>query len=89
MARGPIALCGLVATIAVVFFFNGTNGRSAYHCHRLNPRLSRQRFVHSAIGWLTFLSRLEIPSTPVKPYDHMLGDFAEFLRKERGLAYHD
>jgi hypothetical protein len=28
-----------------------------------NPRLSRRRFIHSAIGWLTFLSRLEIRNT--------------------------
>ena len=42
--------------------------------------------MHSASGWLAFLGRLEIPSTPVKPYDHLVDDFAEFLRKERGLS---
>lgn len=51
-----------------------------------NPRLSCQRFVHTASGWLTFLCRLEIPPTPAKPYDHLVEDFAEFLRKERGLS---
>jgi len=51
-----------------------------------NPRLSRQRFVHSATGWLAFLGRLEIPSTPGKPYDPLVVDFAEFLRNERGLS---
>ncbi len=51
-----------------------------------NPRLSRQRFVHSATGWLAFLGRLEIPSTPGKPYDPLVADFAEFLRNERGLS---
>ena len=51
-----------------------------------HPRLSCQRFVHSAAGWLAFLGRLEIPPPPVKPYDHLVDDFAGFLRKERGLS---
>jgi integrase/recombinase XerD len=51
-----------------------------------NPRLSCQRFVHTATGWLAFLGRLEVPSPPAKPYARMLDDFAEFLRKERGLS---
>ena len=51
-----------------------------------NPRLSRQRFVHSATGWLPFLGRLEIPSTPGKPYDPLVADFAEFLRNLGKLA---
>ena len=35
---------------------------------------------------MAFLGRLEIPLTPVKPYDHMVRDFAEFLREERGMS---
>jgi site-specific recombinase XerD len=53
---------------------------------RLHPRLSRQRFIRTAIGWLTFLNRLEIPVKPVKVYDQMIIDFTDFMRKERGLA---
>lgn len=51
-----------------------------------NPKLSCRRFVHTATGWLAFLGRLEIPSPPVKPHDHMIDDFGEFLRQERGLS---
>ena len=53
---------------------------------RLHPKLSRQRFTHTATGWLTFLNRFLIPSKPVKPYDQLLTEFACFLEKERGLS---
>jgi site-specific recombinase XerD len=52
----------------------------------LHPRHSSQRFIHSAIGWLTFLNRLYIPPKPAKPYDQMMVEFADFMQKERGLA---
>ena len=29
---------------------------------RLHPKLSRQRFIHHAVGWLSFLDRVEILS---------------------------
>jgi site-specific recombinase XerD len=53
---------------------------------RLHPRISRQRFIHTAIKWLTFLNRVEISSKPVKPYDRMIIEFTDFMQKERGLA---
>lgn len=53
---------------------------------RLHPRVSRQRFIHTAVGWLTFINRLQIPSKPVRVYDQMIVEFAEFMQKERGLA---
>jgi integrase/recombinase XerD len=52
----------------------------------LHPRLSRQRFIHVAVGWLAFLNRLYIPAKPVKAYDQMIAEFADFMQKERGLA---
>jgi site-specific recombinase XerD len=53
---------------------------------RLHPKRSRQRFIHHAAGWLTFLNRLEVPAKPVKAYDQMVAEFADFMAKERGLA---
>jgi len=51
---------------------------------RLHPRVSRQRFIHTAVGWLTAINRLQIPSKPVRVYDQMIVEFAEFMQKERG-----
>ena len=51
-----------------------------------NPKLSGQRFTHTATAWLTFLNRLHIPAPSVKAYNDMLMDFADFMRKERGLS---
>lgn len=53
---------------------------------RLHSKRSRQRFIHHAVGWLTFLNRLEIPIKPVTAYDQMVAEFADFMAKERGLS---
>jgi integrase/recombinase XerD len=53
---------------------------------RLHPKLSRQRFIHHAVGWLSFLNRLQIPAKPTTPYDQMMVEFTDFMQKERGLA---
>ncbi len=53
---------------------------------RLHPKLSRQRFIHHAVGWLTFLNRLEILAKPVKVYDQMMVEFTDFMQRERGLS---
>jgi len=53
---------------------------------RLHPKLSRQRFIHHAVGWLTFLNRLQIPAKPATPYDQMMTEFTDFMEKERGLS---
>lgn len=52
---------------------------------RISPRLSRQRFICFAKRWLTFIGRYEEP-IQVDPFDHLLTQFAEFLRAEKGLA---
>jgi site-specific recombinase XerD len=53
---------------------------------QLHPKLSRQRFIHHAVGWLTFLNRIQNPAKPVTAYDQMLSEFADFMLKERGLS---
>lgn len=34
------------------------SGRKSVPPIRLHPKMSRQRFVHQAVGWLSFLNRL-------------------------------
>ena len=56
---------------------------------RLHPKLSRQRFIHHAVGWLSFLNRLQIPAKPAvntRNDIQMMGvEFTDFMQKERGL----
>lgn len=42
-------------------------------------------FTGHAVRWLTFLERLQRPS-PVQPYADYIGQYAEYLLRERGLA---
>ena len=53
---------------------------------RLHPKLSRQRFIHHAVGWLWFLNRVEVPAKPATAYDQMMVEFTDFMQKERGLS---
>jgi len=53
---------------------------------RLHPKLSRQRFIHHAVSWLSYLNRLQIPAKPATTYDQMILEFANFMHKERGLS---
>jgi hypothetical protein len=53
---------------------------------RLHPKMSHQRFVHVAVGWLTFLNRLQLPAKPVKLYDQMMVEFIDFMQRERDLS---
>ncbi len=46
----------------------------------------RQRFRFVVLSWFRFMNRLDLPSTPVDPHAHLLGDFELFLREERGLS---
>ncbi len=53
---------------------------------RLRPKLSRQRFISHAVGWLTFLNRLQIPAKTATAYDQTLVEFKDFMQRERGLS---
>ena len=59
--------------------------RSAPRCSAAG-RDARQEFTHLATRWLSFLGRLQRPSTTPQPYAGQLSAFAEHLRQERGLA---
>jgi len=47
---------------------------------------SRTYFITLAVGWLTFLNRLQATSKPLTACNHMLTDFSKFMREDRGLS---
>jgi integrase/recombinase XerD len=49
-------------------------------------RWSRQRFVSTASSWLRFLDCLEQPQQETKPFAHLIEEFSDFMRDERGLS---
>lgn len=56
--------------------------------NRPRPREKELRlhtFTGHAVRWLTFLERLQRPS-PVQPYADCIGQYAEYLLRERGLT---
>jgi integrase/recombinase XerD len=49
-------------------------------------RWSRQQFMRTALDWLRFLGRLEIPTLKAVPFADRLVTFAAYQRDERGLS---
>ena len=47
---------------------------------------ARARFETQAVKWLTFINRLQARSQPVTACDHLLADFRNFMREDRGLS---
>lgn len=47
---------------------------------------SRLRFIGHATRWLTFLGRLQTPTTTPQPYTDHLQRFADYMLRERGLS---
>jgi integrase/recombinase XerD len=47
---------------------------------------ARGRFLWYASGWLQFLGRLQPPPAEPRPYADYLAAFADYMRRERGLA---
>lgn len=51
------------------------------------PRLlSRERFLRHATDWLQFLGRLQRHVPAPCPYANLIDDFADYMRRERGLS---
>ena len=50
------------------------------------PRWSRGLFLQLGTSWLRFLGRLEKPALPPSPFAHLITDFAQYMRVERGLS---
>jgi integrase/recombinase XerD len=51
-----------------------------------DPRFCRQRFVQTATQWLRFLGRLEQPPEKAPAFTHLVDEFADYMRNERGLS---
>ena len=57
--------------------------------HRIrDPRFCRQRFVQVATDWLRFLARLESPPEMPGAGAGLVDEFANYMRRERGLSPH-
>jgi integrase/recombinase XerD len=47
---------------------------------------SRELFIQTAVPWLRFLKLLQESEHQPHPYEHIVQDFASFMRDERGLS---
>jgi integrase/recombinase XerD len=47
---------------------------------------SHAYFITQAVKWLTFLNRFQATPKPLTACDHMLTDFRNFMREDRGLS---
>ena len=56
--------------------------RHRAHCQKW----SRERFIQTAVPWLRFLGRFQEKEHQQRPYEHIVQDFASFMRNERGLS---
>jgi integrase/recombinase XerD len=50
------------------------------------PRWSRELFLQLGARWLHFLGRLQKPALPPFPFAHLITDFTQYMRAERGLS---
>lgn len=57
----------------------------AYHA-RKNGHASKVAFMSTAVGWLTFLGRLEQAPVATFPSAGLITEFADYMRSERGLS---
>jgi len=58
------------------------NRRHRAHCQKW----SRGRFIQTAVPWLRFLERFQESEHQPRAYEHIVQDFASFMRDERGLS---
>lgn len=49
-------------------------------------RYGKLRFISHARQWLAFLGRLHQPEVPRPPYTHMIEEFSDYMREEKGLS---
>jgi integrase/recombinase XerD len=50
------------------------------------PRWSKELFLQVGTSWLRFLDRLQKPAFPPFPFAHLIRDFDQYMRAERGLS---
>ena len=51
-----------------------------------HAKWSRDCFIATAAGWLTFLNRLQTPPKPETACDQMLAEFRRFMEEDRNLS---
>ena len=49
-------------------------------------RYGKLRFISHARQWIAFLGRLHQPEVPCPPYTHMIEEFSDYMREEKGLS---
>jgi integrase/recombinase XerD len=49
-------------------------------------KASQEEFVAEAVAWLSFMNRLQTPPKPLRPHEQVIGEFGEYMRKDRGLS---
>jgi integrase/recombinase XerD len=49
-------------------------------------RYGKLRFISHARQWIAFLGRLRQPEVPRPPYIHMIEEFSDYMREEKGLS---
>ena len=60
--------------------------RSLSPPHPKGTGRARERFLWNATQWLQFLGRFQPAAAPPSPYAERIADFADFMRREKGLA---
>jgi len=50
------------------------------------PRWSTESFLQLGTSWLHFLGRLQRPAVPPFPFAHLITEFIQYMRAERGLS---
>lgn len=63
-------------------------GSQPYAHNMTDCRYGRMRFISDAKQWLGFLGRLQVPEVPPRPYAYLVEEFAEYMRRDRGLSRH-
>ncbi len=49
-------------------------------------RYGKMRFISHAKQWLRFLGRLRQPEVPRQPFAHLIEEFTDYMKDERGLS---
>lgn len=49
-------------------------------------KASQEAFVSEAVAWLSFMNRLQTTPKPLRPHEQMIGEFGEYMSKDRGLS---
>ena len=60
--------------------------RAPTHHAQKNGAAAKVAFMSVAMGWLSFLGRVEKPHTPECPGARFITEYADFMRSERGLS---